>query len=39
MMSDTGLYLNWIPSTLNIADEFKDGDEDEEFGPIDGRGS
>ena len=31
MMSDTGLYLNWIPSTLDIADE--DGDVDQEFEP------
>ena len=27
MMSDTGLYLNWIPGTL-----VGDGDEEEEFG-------
>ena len=26
MMSDTGLYLNWIPGTL-----VPDGDEEEEF--------
>ena len=28
MMSDTGLYLNWIPNTL-IADEDEDEDDSE----------